>query len=670
MTIKIDQRFTNFTTATPEYPFGAAKNETIPRQSNDGTTVQAVFINDNYGYICAVLAEAGIEPSNQPDNALVSDVLKAQKTIFMPQLIDGGDWSNVAGSQITRLNSRQFWLFEGESYVVSPSVVNFPITAPDDPTTQPSIYIKARFVTRSEFEVYQDKVSSELSSIRNEYLPKTGGTIKADNPNLKIHTNNKNDGVAEIEIGQDNYRSGYMSYDAKTDFFEVGTYNRSNASKLPIFKSYYSSEYVDFSKTIQQAGKTVATREYADTKAQAALESANEYTDEQAAIIVKKAVPVGSLVDFAIEKDREGYLRCDGSAYPITSYPELGAELGDFFNKNFDPVSVFRVPTMPIETKGEAGGSVRLGVINNDSFGNLYGITSYTDNEKAYIAMVNLEDPNNRSNIYIYDTNNPSQLVQKQNYPDFNGFRGIAAFKSGGQNFFAVAYDRGFNYASEAGIYIFNTNNLSSSVYFFKKSNFLYHYNVSAYERNNEAYIAICDEGVDYRQGDDGVYVYKYPNFSNPEITISNSLFKIPRGVAFFKKNDSEYLAVVDAGSDFSVGTSGVFMYRFENFGSPESTIINNEFVQANSIDSFSLGDDVYLVICDNLRIYIYDVNDLSSPHQTIRDISTGMYFGITAYNIDGVQYLTAINYATPVQAIIYALDSNRQFQIVPYIKA
>jgi hypothetical protein len=499
MTIKIDQRFKNFTTASAEYPFGAAKNETVPWQSDDGTVVDALIINDNYGYICAVLAEAGIEPSNQPDNAITSDVLKAQKTIFMPQLIDGGDWSNVAGSQITRLNSRQFWLFESESYVVSPSVTNFPIVAPNDPTTQPSVYIKARFVTRSEFDVYKESVSQAIQ--------------------------------------QANETAANLATQAEENATSAATELAATAKSEAISESVTSAN------------------EYTDTKSQAALESANEYTDEQAAIIVKKAVPVGSLVDFAIEKDREGYLRCDGKAYPIASYPELGAEIGDFFNKNSDPVSVFRVPNMPIEAK------VELQTIANTEFSDPSGLASYEIDGVNYLAVV---DPDsgisgtNKGGVFIYDLLDISSPVQKITNSNFYNPKGLAAYTIDGVNYLAIAD------VSSNHVYIYDVTNPRTPTlqYTIANTEFSDPEGLAAYTIDGVNYLAIADSNSSH------VYIYDLNNLNEPTQTIVNSTFDTPNGLAAYEIDGVNYLAISDADANSSLselGRGGVYIYALDN---------------------------------------------------------------------------------------------------------
>ena len=527
MTIKIDQRFKNFTTASAEYPHGSAKNETTPRQSNDGTVVDALIINDNYGYICAVLAEAGIEPSNQPDNALVSDVLKAQKTIFMPQLIDGGDWSNVAGSQITRLNSRQFWLHQGESYVVSPSVTNFPITAPDDPTTQPSIYIKARFVTRSEFDVYKESVSQAIQ--------------------------------------QANETAANLATQAEESATSAATELAATAKSEAISESVESAN------------------EYTDTKSQSTLVSANEYTDEQTSFAIKKAVPVGSLVDFAIEKDREDYLRCDGSAYPIASYPELGAELGDFFNRPSDPVSVFRVPNMPIEPEIKDLKSKLDDEIANSNFRNPSDLAAYTIDGVNYLAVADASSSlsgSSNGGVYIYDLNNTSRPAQTIVNSNFRDPHGLAAYTIDGVNYLAV---------------VDLSSNLSGN-------------------------------------GRGGVYIYDLNNTSRPAQTIANSDFRSPSGLAAYTIGGVNYLAVVDSNSNLSGSSKG--------------------------------------------GVYVYDLNNLSRPVQTIANSDFNYPRGLAAYTIGGVNYLAVVDIDSDLSGsshggvYIYALDSNRQFQIVPYIKS
>ena len=74
--------------------------------------------------------------------------------------------------------------------------------------------------------------------------------------------------------------------------------------------------------------------------------------------------------------------------------------------------------------------------------------------------------------------------------------------------------------------------------------------------------------------------------------------------------------------------------------------------------------------------MYVYDLNNLSSPVQTIANSDFNSPRGLAAYTIGGVNYLAVVDWSsfssglTDVGVYIYALDSNRQFQIVPYIKS
>jgi hypothetical protein len=62
--------------ADAAYPLGKARNETAPND-NDGTPLEATWVNDLWGFFQALLAEAGISPSEVPDQVGASDYLNA-----------------------------------------------------------------------------------------------------------------------------------------------------------------------------------------------------------------------------------------------------------------------------------------------------------------------------------------------------------------------------------------------------------------------------------------------------------------------------------------------------------------------------------------------------------------------------------------------------------------
>lgn len=67
MAIKIYEQFAPFANpADGDYPYGSIKNDSIPG-AEDGTPLDAIWANDMVGFTDALLAEAGIAPSGNPD---------------------------------------------------------------------------------------------------------------------------------------------------------------------------------------------------------------------------------------------------------------------------------------------------------------------------------------------------------------------------------------------------------------------------------------------------------------------------------------------------------------------------------------------------------------------------------------------------------------------------
>lgn len=97
MPIKPNQEFgeANTTPASPEYPNGAYKNETVPNVSQDGTPMTAKILNDKLGADEALYADVGMTPTNVADTAQSSQKLEALrllagKTALLPVLIAQG----------------------------------------------------------------------------------------------------------------------------------------------------------------------------------------------------------------------------------------------------------------------------------------------------------------------------------------------------------------------------------------------------------------------------------------------------------------------------------------------------------------------------------------------------------------------------------------------------
>lgn len=68
--------------SSPDYPYGAARNITVPGDGT-GTPWEAALVNDMFGFFQAMLTEGGVVPSGNPDTAQVSQYLQALKNLFL-----------------------------------------------------------------------------------------------------------------------------------------------------------------------------------------------------------------------------------------------------------------------------------------------------------------------------------------------------------------------------------------------------------------------------------------------------------------------------------------------------------------------------------------------------------------------------------------------------------
>ena len=80
--INLDEQYPNKTAGvTPDYPFGKARNVTLPGDRT-GTPWDQALVNDLIGFQQAAMKAANMVPSGVPDNANLSQVLNALMTIF------------------------------------------------------------------------------------------------------------------------------------------------------------------------------------------------------------------------------------------------------------------------------------------------------------------------------------------------------------------------------------------------------------------------------------------------------------------------------------------------------------------------------------------------------------------------------------------------------------
>lgn len=73
------------------YPFGKPRNLSVPGDGT-GTPLEAQWLRDVWGLLQAILVDAGVTPSGNPDTAQVSQYLDSLKTIF----IDGRNGGTYA----------------------------------------------------------------------------------------------------------------------------------------------------------------------------------------------------------------------------------------------------------------------------------------------------------------------------------------------------------------------------------------------------------------------------------------------------------------------------------------------------------------------------------------------------------------------------------------------
>lgn len=85
--------------STPGYPYGAARNVTIPGDGT-GTPWESALVNDMFGFQQALLSRASVVPSGTPDNALISEYLKSLLSLTSFNLEDYDDVRNFDSSEL------------------------------------------------------------------------------------------------------------------------------------------------------------------------------------------------------------------------------------------------------------------------------------------------------------------------------------------------------------------------------------------------------------------------------------------------------------------------------------------------------------------------------------------------------------------------------------------
>lgn len=95
--INLEQKYTpRINPGDADYPFGSIKGDSSPG-AGDGTPLSSSWGNDIEGFRQAVMTEAGVTPSGQPDNAHASQLWSAMKDILRQEVPNMG-WTPVEGS--------------------------------------------------------------------------------------------------------------------------------------------------------------------------------------------------------------------------------------------------------------------------------------------------------------------------------------------------------------------------------------------------------------------------------------------------------------------------------------------------------------------------------------------------------------------------------------------
>lgn len=89
-----DQYPGKITPASSDYPYGQARNITLPGDGT-GTPWEAALVNDVFGFQQALLDAAGIAPSGDPDTAEVSQYLEAVRSLFSDRVLQVASFSEI-----------------------------------------------------------------------------------------------------------------------------------------------------------------------------------------------------------------------------------------------------------------------------------------------------------------------------------------------------------------------------------------------------------------------------------------------------------------------------------------------------------------------------------------------------------------------------------------------
>lgn len=178
------------------YTYGKALN-IIGEQEGTGTPLRAEWVNDIWGYLQALLSEAGVTPNGNPDSITDSQYLKSTKIVIY-KVIWGDRYAGVFSDGFEYTSEDQVGFTEEGSAYRYLGTLPYTVVAGTDPTAD-SNYV---LVTKSDSQTY-DTVSEMVSSF-------TGGvcTTLAYNSPVKSMWVYANSGAGDMSDGTLTLASG------------------------------------------------------------------------------------------------------------------------------------------------------------------------------------------------------------------------------------------------------------------------------------------------------------------------------------------------------------------------------------------------------------------------------------------------------------------------------
>ena len=671
MVIKYTDEFiaNNIIPANAEYPTGSAKNETKAGSSNDGTVVDAKITNDFLGMQHAILNEGNVDPSGLTETALVSDVLKALKEIFEQKLILGGNWDDIKNSSLLESDKRKYWIYDNKPYGIVPTHNSFPITAPDKPTDQPSIFYLIDDVKR--FELVED---TDVSIPVGAYIdfpsgedPKEG-FLKADGRLVyKFQYPNLFDVIGRtFSLPSDSSAKFRLP---KLDDVKVETEGRPAHEGQTQEVTYWDG--YQFSITADDTPATFLHNVGGITSYVLGGEQYLAFIDkdfERIFIFTTTGSSVTYKMKITSSNIPNGIFESPEAIEPYVIGGEQYLAVTDYSQKK---VFIFTVTSYSATYKF----SITSSDITGDDFKSPRGITSYVLGGEQYLAVGDVQ----RIKVFIFTVTSYSATykfsITSSDIPNDSLVypSGIASYVLGGKQYLAV----GVSYIKK--VFIFTVTSYSATYKFSITSSDIpndslgYPSGIASYVLGGEQYLAVTDSNnhkffIFTTTGSSVTYKMKITSNDVP----NNSLV-YPSGITSYVLGGEQYLAV-DGNRD-KVGK--VFIFKYALYKIPifyKYNFTHGSFDVPEKMTSYNLDGDQYLAVTDfnENKVFIFTTTGNSSIYQfeiTSSDITDDNFdnpYGITSYKIDNSQYL-AVTDNSKNKVFVFTVANNSttyQFEI------